>query len=84
MSSVLNLMEFHLLYWNFKTWTVNMAKTLQYRYKLKQSQKNKNGGQDSITEIHNWIFTLLSEIFRVEVLFSYHPSFSLPLETLFI
>ena len=56
-----------------------MVKTMQYREKLKESQKKKkkNGGQVSITEIYNWIFTSLSQIFRGEVLFSYHPSFSL-------
>ena len=54
--------------------------TMQYREKLKESQKKKNGGQVSITEIYNWIFTSLSQIFRGEVLFSYHPSFSLLLE----
>ena len=48
--------------------------------KIKAKSK-KIGGQGSITEICNWIFTLLSQIFPGEVLFSYHPSFSLPLET---
>ena len=46
----------------------------------KKKKKKKNGGQVSITEIYNWIFTSLSQIFRGEVLFSYHPSFSLLLE----
>ena len=45
-----------------------------------KKKKKKNGGQVSITEIYNWIFTSLSQIFRGEVLFSYHPSFSLLLE----
>ena len=44
----------------------------------------KRGGQGSITEICNWIFTLLLQIFPGEVLFSYHPSFSLPLETFYV
>ena len=71
-----------MLRWGVKPWTVRMVKTMQYREKLKESQKKKkkNGGQVSITEIYNWIFTSLSQIFRGEVLFSYHPSFSLLLE----
>ena len=77
-----------MLCWSVKPWTVRMVKTMQYREKLKESQKKKkkkkkkkkNGGQVSITEIYNWIFTSLSQIFRGEVLFSYHPSFSLLLE----
>ena len=69
----------HLLCWGVKAWIVHMVKTMQYREKLKQSQK-RNGGQGSITDIYNWIFTSLLQIFPGEVLFSYHPSFSLFLE----
>ena len=49
-----------------------------------KKKKKKNGGQSSITESCNWIFTLLSQIFPEEVLFSYHLSFSLPLEIFFM
>ena len=62
-----------------------MVKTMKYREKLKKTKKKKkNGGQSSVTEICNWIFTFLSQIFPGENLFSYHPSFSLPLETFFM
>ena len=53
---------------------------ISIKIKGKSKKKKKNGGQVSITEIYNWIFTSLSQIFRGEVLFSYHPSFSLLLE----
>ena len=39
----------------------------------KKKKKKKKGRQVSITEIYNWIFTSLSQIFPGEVLFSYHP-----------
>ena len=54
------------------------------KIKAKSKKKKKNGGQGSITEICNWIFTLLSQIFPDEVLFSYHLSFGLPLEIFFM
>ena len=73
-------MEYHFLCWDVKTWTIHMVKTMQYREKLKQSQKN--GAQGN--EIHNWVFTLLSQIFPGKSLFSYHPLFSLPLKILFM
>ena len=59
-------MECCLFFWDVKAWTAPMVQTMHYQEILKQRQKN--GRQGNITEIPDWIFTLLSQIFNGQFL----------------
>ena len=48
-----------------------ISRKIKGKSKKKKTKKKNNGGQVSITEIYNWIFTSLSQIFRGEVLLFY-------------